>query len=108
MEADAVSIEQRREQKRVAGEIPALIADVRAGRYVDAVARANRFIATKALTQPQQAIIYRQLLEAYVALDAQGLAAAACGEWRTADPAVTIDPVLLSPKLLAACKQSTK
>lgn len=108
MEADATSIEQRREQRRVAGEIPALIADVRAGRYVDAVARANRFVATKALTQPQQAIIYRQLLEAYVALDAQGLAAAACGEWRSADPSVTMDPVLLSPKLLAACKQSTK
>ncbi len=108
MEADATSIEQRREQKRVAGEIPALIADVRAGRYVDAVARANRFIATKALTQPQQAVIYRQLLEAYVALDAQGLAAAACGEWRSADPTATMDPGLLSPKVLAACKQSVK
>jgi len=108
MEADATSIEQRREQKRVAGEIPALIADVRAGRYVDAVARANRFIATKALTQPQQAVIYRQLLEAYVALDAQGLAAAACGEWRSADPNATMDPGLLSPKVLAACKQSVK
>jgi hypothetical protein len=108
MESDASSIDQRREQKRIAGEIPALIADVRAGRYVDAVARANRFIATKALTLPQQAIVYRQLLEAYVALDAQGLAAAACGEWRTADPSAAMDPVMLSPKLLAACRQSTK
>jgi len=108
MEADTTSIEQRREQKRIAGEIPALIADVRAGRYVDAVARANRFIATKALTQPQQALVYRQLLEAYVALDAQGLAAAACGEWKTADPTVTMDPVILSPKLIAACRQSNK
>lgn len=108
MEVDASSIEQRHEQKRIAGEIPALIADIRAGRYVDAVARANRFIATKALTQPQQAIVYRQLLEAYVALDAQGLAAAACGDWKTADSNAALDPNLLSPKLLAACKQSTK
>jgi LysM repeat protein len=108
MEPDTTSLEQRREQKRIAGEIPALIADVRAGRYVDAVARANRFIATKALTQPQQAIVYRQLLEAYVALDAQGLAAAACGDWKTADRTVTMDPVMLSPKLIAACKQSNK
>ena len=108
MEADAASIEQRHEQKRIAGEIPALIADIRAGRCVDAVARANRFIATKALTQPQQAIVYRQLLEAYVALDAQGLAAAACGDWKTADSNANLDPGLLSPKLLTACKQSTK
>jgi len=108
MEADTASTDQRREQKRVAGEIPALIADVHGGRYVDAVARANRFIATHALTVPQLAIVYRQLLEAYVALDAQGLAAAACGEWKTADPAAVLDPVRLSPKIIAACKQSGK
>jgi LysM repeat protein len=108
MEPDTTVLEQRREQKRIAGEIPALIADVRTGRYVDAVARANRFIATKALTQPQQATVYRQLLEAYVALDAQGLAAAACGDWKIADPTVTMDPVMLSPKLIAACKQSVR
>ena len=107
-EADTASTEQRREQKRVAGEIPALIADVHGGRYVDAVARANRFVATRALTTPQLATVYRQLLEAYVALDAQGLAAAACGEWKTADPNAAIDPVKLSPKIMAACKQSGK
>jgi LysM repeat protein len=108
METDTTSNEQRREQKRVAGEIPALIADVHGGRYVDAVARANRFVATRSLTVPQQAIVYRQLLEAYVALDAQGLAAAACGEWKTADPGAVLDPVKLSPKIIAACKQSAK
>jgi LysM repeat protein len=108
MEAEASFIEQRHEQKRIAGEIPALIADVRGGRYVDAVARANRFIATRALTVPQQAIVYRQLLEAYVALDAQGLAAAACGEWKTAEPNATLDPAKLSPKIIAACRQSVK
>lgn len=108
METDTASTEQRHEQKRIAGEIPALIADVHGGRYVDAVARANRFVATHALTVPQQATVFRQLLEAYVALDAQGLAAAACGEWKTADPSVTLDPVKLSPKIIAACRQSAK
>ena len=108
MDADSAIIELRREQRRIASEIPALIADIRAGRYVDAVARANRFIATKSLTQPQQATVYRQLLEAYVALDAQGLAAAACGDWKTADPSVVLDPVMLSPKIIAACQQSMK
>lgn len=108
MEADVASTDQRREQKRIAAEIPALIADVHGGRYVDAVARANRFIATRALTTPQLAIVYRQLLEAYVALDAQGLAAAACGEWKTAEPTAPIDPTRLSPKIVAACKQSGK
>jgi len=108
MEADSASTDQRREQKRVAGEIPALIADVHGGRYVDAVARANRFVATHSLTTPQLAIVYRQLLEAYVALDAQGLAAAACGEWKTADPTAILDAVRLSPKIMAACKQSGK
>ncbi len=106
METDTTSTDQRREQKRVAGEIPALIADVHGGRYVDAVARGNRFVATRALTTTQLAIVYRQLLEAYVALDAQGLAAAACGEWKTADPSAALDPVKLSPKIIAACKQS--
>ncbi len=108
METDSTSTEQRHEQKRVAGEIPALIADVHGGRYVDAVARGNRFVATQSLTVPQLAIVYRQLLEAYVALDAQGLAAAACGEWKTAEPAAALDPVKLSPKIIAACRQSAK
>lgn len=108
IQTDSLAVDQRREQKRIAGEVPALIADIRAGRYVDAVARANRFVASKALTQPQQAIVYRQLLEAYVALDAQGLASAACGEWRTADPSAVLDSNQLSPKLVAACRQSAK
>jgi LysM repeat protein len=108
METDATATDQRREQKRAAAEIPALIADVRGGRYVDAVARGNRFVATQSLTVPQLATVYRQLLEAYVALDALGLAAAACGEWKSADPGAVLDPVKLSPKIIAACRQSAK
>ena len=48
------------------------------GRYVDAASRGSRFLASGALTEPEQAIVNRQLLEAHVALDATGLATQAC------------------------------
>ncbi len=97
----------RQAQRRVAAELPALIADVRGGRYVDAVTRANRFLASEALTTPQLATVHRQLLEAYAALDAPGLAAASCKEWRKLDPSARLDPVLMSPKLISACQRGT-
>ncbi|HLV67745.1 MAG TPA: LysM domain-containing protein [Polyangiaceae bacterium] len=90
-------------QRRIAQEMPLLISDVRAGRYVDAVARGSRFIASGALTEPQLAQVYRQLVEAYVALDATALARAACTEWLGREPVSKLDPMLLSPKILSAC-----
>ena len=90
-------------QRKVSQEIPALIADVKGGRYVDAAARGSRFLASGALTEPEQALVNRQLLEAYVALDATGLATQACTEWRKRDKSAVLDPVELSPKILAAC-----
>src|SRR4051812_1988224 len=93
----------REAQRKVSQEIPALIADVKSGRFVDAAARGGRFLASGALTEPEQAVVNRQLLEAYVALDATGLATQACTEWRKRDKAAVLDPVELSPKILAAC-----
>jgi LysM repeat protein len=90
-------------QRRIAQEIPLLITDVRAGRYVDAVARGSRFIATGALTEAQLAVVHRHLLEAYVALDAAGLAQAACEEWKKRDAKARLDELELSPKILRAC-----
>jgi hypothetical protein len=98
-----VSAAERRTQRKIAAEVPALIADIRGGRYVDAVARGNRFIASGVLTVPQQSLVLRQLLEAYVALEATGAAAAACAEWRKLEPSAKLDPTQLSPKILAAC-----
>jgi LysM repeat protein len=95
----------REVQKRVETELPALIADVRAGRYVDAISRGNRFVAMGSLTRTQLAVVNRQLLEAYAALDATGLATAACDEWRKHDAQAKLDENLLSPKLIAACKR---
>jgi len=97
------SAKLRRLQRNVAAEIPALVADIRGGRYVDAVARGNRFIASNVLTTSQKAVVYRQLLEAYVALDSQGAATAACSQWRKADPKARLDPAQMSPKTLQAC-----
>lgn len=97
--------ETRQIQRRVAQEIPALIADVRAGRYVDAVSRGNRFVGSGALPEPALAVIYRELTAAYAALEAQGLATAACQEWQKRDPAARLDPTLLSPKIIRACER---
>lgn len=94
----------RQAQRKVAQELPALIADVRSGRYIDAVSRGNRFVASGALSESQLASVYRQLLEAYVALDAAGQAASACAEWLKRDPGARLDPLELSPKIIAACQ----
>jgi phage tail protein X len=95
-------------QRKVQAELPALFADVKNGRYVDAVTRGNRFLASVSLTKPQLAAVHRQLLEAYAALDATGLATKSCSEWRSNDPSAKLDPVLMSPKLVAACERSSE
>jgi hypothetical protein len=96
----------KKTQHKIAQELPALVADVRAGRYVDAVTRGTRFVATGLLTEPQLALVHQKLTEAYVALDAVGLAAASCAEWRKRDPAARLDPALHSPKIIAACERA--
>lgn len=91
-------------QRRAEAEIPPLLADVRAGRYVDAVAKGNRLLGSGDLTKPQLAAIHRALLDAYVALDATGLAAGACAALRANTPGpVTLDPKTVSPKIRSAC-----
>ena len=96
--------EARAAQRQVGRELPSLYADVRGGRYVGAVRRGNAFLSSGELTKPQQAAIYRLLLEAYVALGSGGLATEACNRWRRADPTATLDPMHLSPKIIDACE----
>lgn len=95
----------REAQRKVEAELPSLLAEVRAGRWVDAVARGVRLLAAGELSRPQLAILHRQLAEAYVALEAPGLAAAACAAWREHDPRARVDAVQMSPKLVAACEK---
>jgi phage tail protein X len=90
-------------QRRTDAELPQLAADVHNGRYVDAVARGNRLLGSGALNRPQLALIYSKLVEAYVALDSQGLAETSCRLWREADPGAVLDPVELSPKIVRVC-----
>jgi LysM domain len=91
------------QQRRGDAELPQLLADVRYGRYAEAVARGNRLLGGGALTHPQLAVVHRALLEAYVALDARASAAAACAAWKSNEPNPVLDPVRVSPKIRAAC-----
>lgn len=91
-------------QRKAEADIPPLLADVRAGRYVDAVGKGNRLLGSGDLTKPQLATIHRALVEAYVALDAPGLAAGACAAWKANAPdEIRLDPRGTSPKIRAAC-----
>ena len=93
----------REAQRRADADFPALLADVRSGRYVDGVTKGARMLSYGDLSKPQLAAIHRQLLEAYVALGADGLASASCRIWRENDATATLDAQRMSPKLIAAC-----
>lgn len=93
----------RQAQRRAEVELPKLAMDVRRGRYIEAVARGATLLGLEGLSEPQLGETHRQLTEAYVALDAIGLAATACAKWRTHDPTAVLDPVMLSPKIIEAC-----
>jgi hypothetical protein len=91
------------QQRKADDELPQLLADVRYGRYAEAIARGNRVLGGAALTRPQLAIVHRALLEAYVAIDARASAAAACIAWRSNEPNPVLDPIRVSPKIREAC-----
>ncbi len=95
-----VALEQ---QHKADTELPLLLAEVRYGRYAEAVARGNRLLGGGALTHPQLAITYRALLEAYVAIEARSSAAVACAAWQANEAKPVLDPLRVSPKILAAC-----
>lgn len=77
--------------------------DIRGGRYVAAVARGTRLLETGKLTQGGRAQVHRHLLEAYVALDARGLARTSCEAFRSLTPQTKLDPLTTSPKILRVC-----
>ncbi len=91
-------------QARVDERLPRLLSHIRAGRYVEAVALGIELERPSALTAPQQAVLQRQLVEAYVALDAPARASRACRAWLRSDPHAQLDPTWVSPKVLAACR----
>jgi LysM repeat protein len=95
--------EARAAQELCEREIPQLRQHLRHGRYLEAVVRGAGLLAHGGLSEPQLGQIERALTEAYAALDARGLAATACAEWRRHDPDAVLDPIELSPKILLAC-----
>jgi hypothetical protein len=93
-------------EERALRELPLLRTDVRQGRYVEAVARANQLLATEDLSNELSAALLFELVVAYVALDAKTLAEEACIDWRRHAESVSLDPVWVSPKVLAACAKA--
>lgn len=91
-------------QRKVDGELPLLLADVRAGRYIEAITRGARLLGTTDSSKAQLATIHRAMLEAYVALDAHAAAQAACTEWLKNEPRPVLDPITVSPKIRAVCQ----
>lgn len=90
-------------QLRATSELPKLVAEVRSGRYVEAVVRGVELLSSGQLARAQLAVIQRQLLEAYTALGALGMANESCRLWLANDTTAQLDPMMLSPKILAAC-----
>jgi hypothetical protein len=91
-------------QRLVEQQLPELFANVRNARYVEAVEAGTRMLSTGQLTKPQLARIHRLLLEAHAALSVVGRAAESCSAWFQFDPKAALDPVQMSPKLIAACE----
>lgn len=87
-------------------QLPQLQQLVRRGQYVEAVRAGVELSAIDALTQRQLANVHRNLLEAYVALDALGRATQSCRQWLDNDPKARLDPIQLSPKIMDACNAS--
>jgi hypothetical protein len=97
-----------REQQASKEEARQLGEDIRGGRYVAAVARGTQLLEGGRLTQEGRAQVHRHLLEAYVALDARGLARSSCEAWRSLTPQSNLDPLTTSPKILRVCPEEPK
>lgn len=93
-------------QKQVETELAMIEDDLRHARYVEVVERGVQGLNKGELAQPQRARLARLLLEAYAALDARELAHKSCSAWLKEDPKAKLDPMFLSPKILAACESS--
>ncbi|MEM9695228.1 MAG: LysM domain-containing protein [Myxococcota bacterium] len=93
----------RSAQRAAQTEIPRLVQDIRRGRWVMAIERAARLLGGGGLSDPQLATVHRQVMVAYTALDERVLAARSCRTWLSLDPRARLDPVEMSPKLMAVC-----
>ncbi|MSP23819.1 MAG: LysM domain-containing protein [Myxococcales bacterium] len=93
----------RKSQDDAEPELARFTTMLRRGDYVSGVVTGARLLARGTLTAPQEARVHALLTEAFAALDERGLAADACAAWRAGEPGLVLDPVMLSPKIVAAC-----
>jgi hypothetical protein len=91
------------DQRRVDGELPILLSELRNGRYPEVLARAGQMLGVAELSRPQLAVIYRAMTESYVALDVTGAAVSACKKWLENASTPQLDPRLTSPKVIRVC-----
>lgn len=96
---------ERDAQLKVQQELPGLARLIRQGQYIEALRTGTELLAIPSVSPRQAAIIYRGLLESYVALGVSGRATEACAHWMELDPKAKLDPTQHSPKLIAACQQ---
>jgi len=100
--------EVRRRQSSIEEQLPALREHVRAGRYADAVAMANRLIGGGDLSGSQTVTIHRELGTALCALDREDLAREAFLVLLGQQPDAELDSVRSSPKVLRVFDDARK
>jgi LysM repeat protein len=93
----------RERQRLIEERLPELQHDIVEGRWLEAIALANRLLGMGDATRSQLARIGKLLATAYVALDATGPAIEACQLYLENAHTVHLEPSTTSPKLRAVC-----
>lgn len=78
--------------------------DVRGGRYIAALEKGTRLLEGGQLPEPARAEVHRLLLETFVALGAVAAARTSCQNYLDLVEEPMLDPILVSPKVLDACR----
>jgi hypothetical protein len=82
--------------------------DVRAGRYIAALEKGIRLLEAGQLPEPSRAEVHRLLLETFVALGSVAAARTSCQSYLDLVTEPELDPLLVSPKILEACRGLSK
>jgi hypothetical protein len=82
--------------------------DVRGGRYLASLEKGVRLLEAGQLPEPSRAEVHRLLLETFVALGAVAAARTSCQSYLDTVEVPNLDPLLVSPKILAACRGLSK
>ena len=98
--------EDEKFQVEAARAIAKLREDYVAGRYVRAVAEAERLLGTGKLTVPQQVGVYKYLASAYVAFGDTEAALAMFLEALARQPDMELSPITTSPKILQVFREA--